>query len=374
MGIKHILTPLLLAATIVQGQDAVRPPLDTSDNEDTIISSAANETDTEDVIVQAPIYTDEECNGWLQTLVENDIDGSKGLSESEYHTFLSSIEDPPYIAEYFAEIPTFDALPWVFRVVHKSLACHCQKLGMGEECCEGEDAEVLLMGFDEALLSQNRNAAQEEYKDLFCQQIAYVLSKSIESPNPSKNPTVSPTRAPSDSPSETPTIAPVTASPVSDEPTFKPTPNGTVFVEEIRAAPQPEEEDGGLGIGAIIGIIIGALAFLALLIGFIIWKRRPEEEEAAPEGDLEEPDPADAPEDDDESSAPSVWSDSDKEDDSVMLSVAEVKEATPGSALAAMGAASNLVATVSSPTASEKSGGALGSLDKLATVDSGEIA
>lgn len=46
---------------------------------------------------------------------------------------------------------------------------------------------------------------------------------------------------------------------------------------------------------------------------------------------MEEPEPADAP---------SVWSDSDKEDDSVMLSVA----AGSALAVAVMGAASNLVA------------------------------
>eukprot|EP00585_Thalassiosira_rotula_P001236 CAMPEP_0196162014 /NCGR_PEP_ID=MMETSP0910-20130528/47619_1 /TAXON_ID=49265 /ORGANISM="Thalassiosira rotula, Strain GSO102" /LENGTH=527 /DNA_ID=CAMNT_0041426959 /DNA_START=222 /DNA_END=1806 /DNA_ORIENTATION=- len=170
--------------------------------------------------ITAPIYTAEECDGWITSLVSADVDSSNGLSESEYSSFLSNIEDPPYIAEYFKAYDGFDNLPWVFRVVHKSLACHCEKLGLGEECCEGDNAEVLLNGLsdgnnDDATTSEasSRGIEEEIYKDLFCQQIAYLLTRSIPSPAPTAGPSGSPTDSPSGSPTDPPSGIP-TDSPI----------------------------------------------------------------------------------------------------------------------------------------------------------------
>ena len=381
---QHFLSTIVLVTVplIVQGLDlpdlsGIIIPEDATESETKQIINTEltknNESAATDEIVSAPIYTDAECNLWLQTLIQSDVDNSQGLSENEYHSFLSNINDPPYIAQYFENIPTFDDLPWVFRVVHKSLACHCQKLGMDEECCEGDDAEVLLLEFgsdnEAALTNQSRDAVQEEYKDLFCQQIAYVLRKSVPSPSPTGYPTESPSKNPSGTPTKTPSSSPVTDGPTLSPVTLSPTTSEPV-VDEVRAIEQPvEEEDEGLSTGAIIGIIVAALAVLLALIALILYKRRKQPMESAPEADLEapppdaevpepqpEPEPAmetnagDEPHDDDESSAPSVWSDSDGDDDHTGMLVeteGDDNGVTAGSALAAMGAASTVTAQLS---------------------------
>mmetsp|Transcript_9221 Transcript_9221/g.16690 ORF Transcript_9221/g.16690 Transcript_9221/m.16690 type:complete len:230 (-) Transcript_9221:296-985(-) len=175
---------------------------------DVITTNATTPEPESESIITAPIYTDEECNRWTTLLVSADLDLSNGLSESEYKLFLSSIQDPPYIAEYFKSYDGFDNLPWVFRVVHKSLACHCEELGFGDGCCEGDNAEVLLNGLSDGNndgdipleASKDSPGVEEEiYKHLFCQQIAYVLTKSVPKPQPTIWPTDKPTRSPSPS-------------------------------------------------------------------------------------------------------------------------------------------------------------------------------
>ena len=86
----------------------------------------------------------EQCNYWIVLLVASDVDSSDGISESEYVSFLSSIDEPQYISMYFEEFSSFDDLPWVFRVVHKSMACNCVDLGFGDNCCDGSNAEILI--------------------------------------------------------------------------------------------------------------------------------------------------------------------------------------------------------------------------------------
>eukprot|EP00581_Thalassiosira_minuscula_P004316 CAMPEP_0183747744 /NCGR_PEP_ID=MMETSP0737-20130205/67411_1 /TAXON_ID=385413 /ORGANISM="Thalassiosira miniscula, Strain CCMP1093" /LENGTH=967 /DNA_ID=CAMNT_0025983461 /DNA_START=817 /DNA_END=3721 /DNA_ORIENTATION=- len=127
------------------------------------------------------LYTPKECSSWISTLKSADKDFSDSVSESEYYSFLSSIQDPLYISEYFKSYAGFDELPWPFRVVHKSLSCHCEKLGFGDECCEGDSSEIVLIGLDTA---STNNEMDEEYTDLFCQQIAYVLARSVPKPPP----------------------------------------------------------------------------------------------------------------------------------------------------------------------------------------------
>mmetsp|Transcript_34877 Transcript_34877/g.62784 ORF Transcript_34877/g.62784 Transcript_34877/m.62784 type:complete len:401 (+) Transcript_34877:123-1325(+) len=395
MGLHHLLTLLPLVAPLAHAQN----PFNTT-NATTTDTNITNAT-TPDATVSAPSYTPEECNGWISALTSSDEDSSNGLSESEYHSFLSSIEDPPYIAEYFGSYEGFDQLPWVFRVVHKSLACHCEKLGLGEECCEGDNAEVLLIGLDDSINGTTGNAVEEEYKDLFCQQISYVLSKSVPSPaptagptaSPSKSPSAGPTASPTTSPSLAPVVGPTTYSPVEEPtaapkvpPTLVPTatpsisliPTAGEEISQIIAAPEtvPEDEkDDGIGIGGIIGIIVAILAVLLAIIALVVYRRQKNEEDElrkfagdqAPEADLEAPPtaeeemeqspppktafetaPGDEPEEDDESSEPSVWSDSEGED--TMDELHEDHEdpgVTAGSALAAMGAASTVAARIS---------------------------
>ncbi len=427
MGFKQLLTLVPLAMMVHAQEDATTTDavVTTTTEDATATTDATTATNETLFIDEPPIYSDEECDSWLDILVESDADSSKGLSESEYHSFLTSIEEPPYIAEYFSDIPSFNRLPWTFRVVHKSLACHCQKLGMGEACCEGDNAEVLLLGMDDnpimvpvVIATANGNstddsnstnsttttdstimvrneAAEEEYKDLFCQQIAYVLTKQIPSPAPTASPTESPTKSPSFSPSAGPTKAPTEApsvspsanptpspiTPPTSSPTSSPTVNVTEVIPELQVrnvAPPPEEDDG-LGTGGIIGIILAVLVLIAALIALMAYKRKLERDrlrklaESSPEADLEaqtdvaemaepaaEPEPANEPEpeaepdEDDESSAPSVWSESDDADEGtneMMDTGGEDDKVTAGSALAAMGAASTVAANLMSPGA-----------------------
>ncbi|KAL7533954.1 hypothetical protein ACHAXR_006419, partial [Thalassiosira sp. AJA248-18] len=145
-------------------------------------------------------YTPKECNSWLSTLISSDADFLKGISESEYLMFLSNIEDPPYASEYFKAYDNFDDLPWVFRIVHKSLACHCETLpGYGEDCCQGDDAQIPLQGLE--------NNINEEYKDLVCQQIQFMFTRLIASPTPTADPTAWPSSSPTPGPTYTPTFS-----------------------------------------------------------------------------------------------------------------------------------------------------------------------
>ncbi|EJK43798.1 hypothetical protein THAOC_37724, partial [Thalassiosira oceanica] len=178
-------------------------------------------------------YTEEECAEWLSSIVAEDADGSGGLGEEEFYDFLAGIEDPPYIKQYFAQFDGFGDLPWVFRVVHTSLSCHCQQLGKGENCCV-DDAEIGLDGFSESLgggpgkgpgkgpggqTSVALRSDQEEYRDLVCQQISFVIAKSVPTPEPtgspseSASPSESPTPPPTTSPATSPTTSPTTATP-----------------------------------------------------------------------------------------------------------------------------------------------------------------
>lgn len=204
----------------------------------------AAEPEEAETTISAPTYDPEECDKWIEKLVASDDNKSGGLSGPEYYAFLSGIEDPPYIAEYFKGYGGFDELPWVFRVVHKSLACHCEQLGFGKGCCEGGKSEVLLEGLED---NGNGGAATNRvggvYRDLFCQQIAYVLTKSIPTPAPTDGPTAkSPTSGPTPPPSTGPSAAPVTG-----VPTRAPSAGPTVFVAPTPSpstpAPTPEPTD-----------------------------------------------------------------------------------------------------------------------------------
>ena len=92
---------------------------------------------TADVSAIPDAFTDDQCSSWLGGMLAADADGSGGLSGSEFASFLSGIEEPPYLKQYFdGLIPDgateYSQLPWMFQVVHASLACRCHDLGLGE--------------------------------------------------------------------------------------------------------------------------------------------------------------------------------------------------------------------------------------------------
>ena len=406
MGLKQILTLVPLVLPLVQGQNGadvttaeattdVTTTEAITDVTTTEVAETTNATEAPGGI--APEYDVEECNYWTSLMAQSDADNSTGLNEDEYHVFLTSIDTPPYIQEYFAQYPAFDELQWPFRVVHKSLSCHCEKLGYGEQCCEGDNAELLLIGLNGIDTESDVPAnSQLEYKDMVCQQLSFVMARTIKSPEPTASPTVKPTMSPSGSPTPGPTAAPVTPSPTLSPvaapfaPTSAPSVSMMPTVPEeipriISPPTQPPTEDTGLSTAGIIGIIIALLALILAIIALIMYRRKLERDrlakfagEAAPDEDLEAPAPVeeetmpdpepeadaeeggdDAPDEDDESSAPSVWSESEAPEDNTETEIhdgdAPIRE-TAGSSLAAVGAASTVVTSLmhsgnASPTA-----------------------
>lgn len=192
-----------------------------------------------------PLYTQEECDGWLETMVASDADSSGGLSASEFYDMLSGIEEPQYVQEYFKNYGSFGELPWGFRIVHKSLACHCEQLGKGPGCCEGDEAELLVDGTwggsgpggADAAISKERSA-EVEYADLVCQQLAFLMSNSIPTPEPTGAPSGRPSSSPvSNTPSVSPTQSPAAATNApTNAPTVQPTSSPTQSPEAAPSA------------------------------------------------------------------------------------------------------------------------------------------
>lgn len=97
------------------------------------VARAAQE---EDASVAGTQYSEGRCQKWLAGALAADADGSDGLSEGEFHQFLSGIEEPAAVREYFAGKGSYGALHWTLQAAHKALACRCQDLGLGAGCCQ----------------------------------------------------------------------------------------------------------------------------------------------------------------------------------------------------------------------------------------------
>lgn len=127
-------------------------------------------------------YTDEQCTEWLSTAKSADVDGSGGLSQDEYYAFLTSIDEPTYIRDYFSQYPDFASLLWEQKVIYRTMACNCMRMGQGSACCMGDDIEIMLDPVDEGGFAQVRqDVVQDEYNALLCQQIAFLVS-SVDTP------------------------------------------------------------------------------------------------------------------------------------------------------------------------------------------------
>ena len=209
----------------------------------------------------------DECDSWIGTLFASDLDSSNGLSESEYHTFLSSIKDPPHVVEYFRDVPSFNRLSWVLRAVHKLLACHCQNVGLGAGCCTGDDAEIMLSGLGDSLKTDGTMTdVDEEYIDFFCHQIAYALTMTISSPKQT-TPKPSVTLG-----SSTPSPAGGASGPlpsVSLKPTIDASVNAisNIVVEEGTSYQ-------GVGTGGMIGIVVAILLLYISIITLVTYHHK----------------------------------------------------------------------------------------------------
>lgn len=269
-------------------------------------------------------------------------------------------------------------------MIHRTMGCNCMRMGESSDCCMGDTVEVV---FDpKNVVPQMRQMTTEEYEELLCQQIGFLVS-SVE--------------------------APPTMQPVTDAPSPAPQQINDKSVSGITAEEgyYEEETSSSLGAGAIVGILFAI--FVPLCGGcFILARQRKMEEEkrlrefageAAREDPLKNfdamnekrgsspdtreeglkleneeeivvnaPVPAavdevkeepketaavkakdnDESEDDD-----SVWSDGDDKKDEKELIVETDQEAPQslvGSALAALGVASTVATSMISPTNSKK--------------------
>jgi len=322
---------------------------------------------TIDVGPDVPALEAGDCNIFLSQLVSSDVDSSNGVSESEYHSFLVSIEDPTYVAQYFEDYPSFGSLPWVFRVVHKSLACHCQQLGLGDNCCKGRDAEISLLGLDDDVTGDAAQISElEEYRVLVCQQIAFVLAKSVPntmnttmSAASTNTTTTTTTTTAEDSvgstaqvPNPTPTdVAPSTGISTS---------NGDTAIDESIVGEQANDMGSGgsgLGAGGIIGIVVAVL--LCCIVCCLVSRDREKFVRKSPATiDVETPPPLAVEEhdlkpqlkvmNDDEGSVVSEFVD-DIDDEKFVEEGGDGKRASAGSALAAIGAASNVAVNLIAP-------------------------
>jgi len=267
MRLQHLVASLLLVSSTALAQPSSNA---TSANDSIMaIGSSTDATKTNTLTY--------ECNSWIATLYASDLDSSNGLSEAEYHTFLSNIEDPPHLAEYFRGIPSFNQLAWVFRAVHKSLACRCQNFGMGEGCCTGDDAEILLNGLGRGNdTTTTVEKVDEEYVDFVCQQIAYVLSASISGHTPT------PTARPSVSASIPHSLGSVTSSPIigaSDPLSFSLKPTVYAPVEVVTdvivvEGASEQEQTNGIGTGGIVGINIAVFLAIISVIALVSYRHK----------------------------------------------------------------------------------------------------
>ena len=120
-----------------------------------------------------PTYTPEECDVWLAGGSAFDTDASGGLSSDEYFAVLSSL-GLTTVAQSYSDL-TFED-----KMVFASLACSCVSLGMGEDCCSGDDAEIPL-----SVLSTVGDPAVDAYKADLCNLLATViLEETVTTPPP----------------------------------------------------------------------------------------------------------------------------------------------------------------------------------------------
>mmetsp|Transcript_4026 Transcript_4026/g.8999 ORF Transcript_4026/g.8999 Transcript_4026/m.8999 type:complete len:261 (-) Transcript_4026:545-1327(-) len=132
------------------------------------------------------LFSQQQCNDWLDLATSSDADSSNGLSEQEFYLFLTSITTPSYIADYFSSnnFSDYASLPWTFRIIHKSLACRCQYFGFGDNCCLGEgNAEVSLSLEDLDIPEEEKLALVAEYRDDVCREISFALGELIPVPD-----------------------------------------------------------------------------------------------------------------------------------------------------------------------------------------------
>ena len=110
-----------------------------------------------------PEYSSEECDTWLEEAYSYDADGSGGLSQEEFYSYLEG--------SGLVSGDQFQDLAWPLKVAFLGLACECQALGYGEDCCTGPDAEFPISD----IMGDSVSSTAAEIKGYMCDNLATTL-------------------------------------------------------------------------------------------------------------------------------------------------------------------------------------------------------
>ena len=129
-------------------------------------------------------YTPDQCNEWVAAAiaVQSATAETKGLSQSEFITFLSSIPQlEPYFDLFSVEgtsgntaSVTFANLPFEVQLAYPTLACWCQELEEGENCCKGDNNPSINVS---ALVEDNPSDVALAYRQDFCAFVGLVVKE-----------------------------------------------------------------------------------------------------------------------------------------------------------------------------------------------------
>lgn len=131
-----------------------------------------------------PQFSGELCKAWIDNANESDTDGSGGLSSDEFLNFLKTIEQPASVEAYFADkdVTAYDQLEFIYKIIHKSLACQCHLLGLGDDCCVGDNAEIPVGVTAENAIGAGAmasDAAIAEFRNTLCNDISAGFGQTV---------------------------------------------------------------------------------------------------------------------------------------------------------------------------------------------------
>ncbi|KAL3790710.1 hypothetical protein ACHAW5_003041 [Stephanodiscus triporus] len=213
-------------------------------------------------------FTPEECDSLFADVSAFDADASGGLSSDEYFEYLSRL-GLTALATSYAE------LDYYAKVSFATMACSCASLGLGDDCCSGEDAEIQL-SFPSTVDDSVANA--------YVANLCSVLLVEESTPPPTAAPISPPAVGASESPmavdvTELP-VAGTTSPPVAVISTIS-TPTAAV-VPPDNIPPLMEEpaepEKASASVAAIVFIVL-AVVFVPLAIIYFFKRYRSTKDE-----------------------------------------------------------------------------------------------
>ena len=125
-------------------------------------SHARREGDT------VPEYSSEDCDGWIDDANSYDTDGSGGLDQSEFFAWIQGLGLVSSDASY-------QDMAWPLKVAFLGLACECQALGYGEDCCTGDNAQFPISD----ITGDSLTSAAAEIKGYMCDNLATTILSTL---------------------------------------------------------------------------------------------------------------------------------------------------------------------------------------------------